>query len=66
MAHFNVGDQVRIAEGSAVPEGWWGRTAEVVEVEATAANESIGIQVEIRFTSGGMRPIVPIACLQSA
>ena len=62
------GDRVRIVEGaSAVPEGWWGRTAVVVEVEKTPANEAIGIQVEITFTEGGgLRPIVPVTCLEAA
>ena len=61
------GDQVRIVEGAeAVPEGWWGRVAVVVEVEETPANESIGIQATIQFTNGGLSPIVPVTCLEAA
>ena len=62
------GAQVRIAEGTtAIPEGWWGRTATVVEVEETPANPGVGLQAQIRFSSGGgLQPIVPVACLETA
>lgn len=61
------GDQVRIVEGAtAVPDGWWGRTATVVEVEDSPANESIGIQAQIKFSDGGLEPIVPVNCLEAA
>jgi len=65
--HIKEGDLVRIAAGtSAVPQRWWGRTAVVVDVETTPANPGVGLQAEIRFSTGGMQPIVPIAWLEAA
>jgi hypothetical protein len=65
--HVKEGDHVRIADGTAtVPQGWWGRDAVVVEVESEPANESIGIQAQIKFSNGGLEPIVPVTCLEAA
>lgn len=65
--HIKEGDHVRIVSGAAtVPERWWGRSAVVVDVEDSPANKAIGIQAQIKFSEGGLEPIVPLACLEAA